>query len=329
MAQDKKGKRIIYIGNFRPFWSTENHVAISFEELGWGVKKIQENEMTAGQVLEESKKGYDFLLYTRTWAEVGRQYLELLKDIKIPTVSFHLDLYWGLDREIGIGSDPFFKSNYVFSADGGHQKEFKKAGINHYWLPAGVLRRECYLGKPREIFKRDVIFVGSFTYHQEWLYRKILIKWLLDTYGERFILFGMRESIRGDDLNDLYASAKVVVGDSCYSPYYWSDRIPETLGRGGFLIHPKVPGLEKEYQYYKHFIPYNLGDWGSLKEIIDYYIEADEEREKIRLAGHQFVKENHTYTNRVKTMLKVLEKEKKIREYEQRREREERETDNQ
>ena len=78
------------------------------------------------------------------------------------------------------------------------------------------------------------------------------------------------------------------------------------MGRGGFLIHPRVPGLEAEYKYYKHFIPYTIGDFEQLKDIIDYYLEHDEEREKIRMAGHNWVKKNQTYKHKVKQIISML-----------------------
>ena len=229
-----------------------------------------------------------------------------MRKVRIPTVSFHLDLYLGLDRGDNLKNDPFFQSDYVFSADMGHQDEFKKLGINHFGLSPGVFDQECYLGQKEKRFESDVIFVGSYNYHPEWKYRRVLIDWLRDTYGNRFRLWGTHERVREQDLNNLYASAKVAVGDSLFSPNYWSDRIPETLGRGGFLIHPRNPGLEKQFEYYKHLIPYNYGEFKTLKEIIDFYVSHDRERDKIRLAGHQWVKENHTYINKIKHILKTI-----------------------
>jgi len=306
----KKGSqnRIVYIGNFRPPHSTENHIKKTFEGLGWEVIPVQEDEIRRPEEVLEKTGGCKFLLYTRTWARTGLLYGEILRHIKIPTVSFTLDLYFGISRGVGIENDTFFQSDYVFTADGGHSKEFKEKGINHYWLSPGVYDKECYLGTKKQAFEKDVVFVGSYRYHAEWGYRRVLIDFLRETYQDRFRLWGDADCIRGDDLNNLYASAKIAVGDSLYSPYYWSDRIPETLGRGGFLIHPKVEGLEKQYRYYEHFVPYWYGDFKTLKMIIDYYLKHDEEREKIRIAGHQWVKKNHTYRHKVLQMLNILKK---------------------
>jgi spore maturation protein CgeB len=65
-------------------------------------------------------------------------------------------------------------------------------------------------------------------------------------------------------------------------------------------------GLDEEFTPYEHFIPYEYGDFKGLKEKIDYFLTHDAEREKIRLAGFEHCKANHTYGHRVREMLKVL-----------------------
>lgn len=309
-TQNKIKKRIIYIGNYRQPFTTEQDIKKSFEALGWEVNAIQEDQMreqTIDDILAV-EKNYDFILYTRTWAQTDRLWRMLLSRTKSITVSVHLDLYLGLDRGRNLDNDSFFRSDYVFSADGGHQDEFKQMGINHIWLPPAILKDSCYLGDKRKEFSQDVIFVGSFNYHAEWRYRQLLINWLKANYGERFELYPNHRAncIRGKDLNDLYNSAKVIVGDSTYSPNYWSDRAPETIGRGGFIIHPYTEGFETNFEAHKHYIPYEYGDFGQLKMLIDYFLEHADERDAIRTAGLEHVKKNHTYQNRVETILKTL-----------------------
>jgi len=306
--ENARNKKIIYIGNFRPDHSTENHIKLSFEALGWEVFTIQENNMTEATIEQicSIQKDYDFLLYTRTWARTGMLYRKLLAKIKIPTVSFHLDLYIGLLRGKKLNENSFFNSDFVFSADCGHQKEFKKMGINHIGISPGVLHESCYIGKKK--WDYDVIFVGSETYHTEWSYRPYLINWLRATYGDKFTMLPNKEfnCIRGNDLNDLYNSAKVIVGDSTYSPNYWSDRIPETLGRGGFLIHPYTEKMEDSFELFKDLVPYEYGDLKGLKMLIDYYLEHPKERDEIRMHGMETVKNNHTYIHKVRFILNKL-----------------------
>jgi spore maturation protein CgeB len=80
----------------------------------------------------------------------------------------------------------------------------------------------------------------------------------------------------------------------------------ETIGRGGFMIHPYIKGLEREFEDKKHIVFYEYGNFEQLKELIDYYLEHDAEREAIRKAGHELVKQNYTYRNRWEYILKEL-----------------------
>ena len=64
--------------------------------------------------------------------------------------------------------------------------------------------------------------------------------------------------------------------------------------------------MEKEFTDKEHLVFYKYGNFKQLKKLIDYYLENDEERERIRIAGHELVKANYTYKNRWQTILKEL-----------------------
>lgn len=295
--------KIIYIGNFQPSHSTENHMSNSIESLGHRVTRMQENAVCFADILAEQKDN-DFILYTRTWDTIGGDRDDFLAAKKLPLVGFSLDIWWGLARQAEVEKQLFFKSDYLFTADGGHGPEFHRAGINHTWLTPGVYRPECYIAEKNPEYEYDVIFVGSYGYHEEYPYRPQLIDWLRETYGDRFRLYGSGgECVRGHMLNEVYASAKVVVGDSYESPNYWSDRVPETLGRGGFLIHPYTQGMDMEYVEGRHYVAYSRGDFEQLGRIIDLYVANESARERIRLLGHDHVINKHTYAHRAGTLI--------------------------
>jgi len=307
--------KIVYVGNTSQPHCTEVHVQKTLEALGHEVFPIQENRHDAEDIFERSRHA-DLFLWTRTWGIKGDaiKLLAKLKEAGIPTASIHLDLYFGISRERDIATDPFWKTEYVFTPDGGHGAEFLKLGINHFWIRAGVFEPECVSGTAHERF--DVVFVGSRSYHAEWLYREKLISWLHATYGERFAHFGNggRPTVRNQALNDVYAGAKVVVGDSLCVGFtakkYWSDRVYETLGRGGFLIHPWIEGMEDEFTDGEHLLYYNFDDFCQLKSTIDAALALPGVREAIRKRGQKRVRECCTYTHRLKQVLGILNLEK-------------------
>lgn len=325
--------KIAYVGNFTQAHCTEVHLAQTLENLGHIVTRLQENGFTAdelGNILAQGN--YELFLFTRTWGEtVTLEHLSQLRERQIPSASYHLDLYVGLSRKYLHGNnsleqmlqtDPFWRTDFVFTPDGDPKSQavFEANGVNHVYIKPGVFKPECVMSKSTG-YKYDVLFVGGgdklgsphIYGHPEWNYRNELIQWLYDTYDDRFTKFGHpQETIRNDKLNQLYADTKVVVGDSvCLDgfkhTYYWSDRVYETIGRGGFLIHPYIKGLEEEFTDGETIVFYEYGNYEQLKEKIDYYLEHDKEREKIRRAGQKLVKTKATYDDRMKQMIAIIE----------------------
>jgi hypothetical protein len=305
------------LGNFQVDFTTETHHAKSLEALGHTVVRFQEGlGTTMGKVFNEASTSDLFVwVHTHGWETPGQHrinILKLLKDVGVPTMTYHLDLWLGLQRQNDLENDPFYKSiDHFFSVDKKMADWFNaNTRVKGHYLPAAVYDKEAKYTKAETI--NDVIFVGSKRYHKEWGYRTKLINWLEDTYKDKFKLYGKDGLgvVRGQELNSLYASTKVVVGDTlCPNfnyPDYWSDRIYETIGRGGFLIHPYIPGLEREFTDKEHLVFYEYNNFKQLQELIDYYLKNDKEREKIRLAGHELVKSKYTYKNRWEQILKEL-----------------------
>lgn len=308
-----------YVGNFEPEHSTENEVRKAILAAGHTVDLYQENTPQifldlAGQVEE-----YDVVLWTRTgWNppvpfEEQYEMLSRARQASVPTVGFHLDRWFGLRRQGQVRDQPFFRCDFVFTADGGHQKQFAAHGVNHFWLPPAVSEFECAPGTLRPELESDLAFVGSWQrgYHPEWSHRPRLIRWLKSTYGPQIEFWPKKNqpAVRLEKLRDLYASTKVNVGDSCLAgraTHYWSDRIPETLGRGGFLLHPHVEGIEEHFNVGEHLVTWKIGHWPELKALIAYYLddpEGAQKRVEIASAGRQHVLDKHTYTVRIVQIL--------------------------
>jgi len=310
------------VGNFTQPHCSEVHWAATLEELGCSVTRIQENTLQPGTLAARVDQ-HDMMLWVRTWQGfVSKSDLDQLKSLKIPTVSLHLDLYVGLQRESGLDSDMFWRTDHVFSADGDpHTEEvFRRKGINHHYLPPGVYKPECVLGTPQDRFKQDIIFIGGGSlYHPlDWPYRMQLLNYLSGTYGSRYTKYGYPEpTIRNQELNDLYASVKIAVGDSLNIGFnhenYTSDRLFESVGRGAFTIYPRIKGIEDMLVEDKEIVYYDYGDFEELNEKINYYLTHNDERGTIRIAGHERVKKDHTYHNRLQQMLSVLKEEGAIK----------------
>lgn len=325
--------QVAYIGNFEPPHSTENHVARALENNGHKVTRLQENSRRLWDHIGEDavawKSDVDFVLWTRTgwdytacgygsqYEAMALQHRFVTRMIKmgVPTVAYHLDLFWGLNpARVAILDEPFFFCDLVCTADGGHQPEFEAKGINHVWFPPGVSRAECEPGMFRDEFHSPIAFVGNWAgeYHPESKHRFELVQWLQQNYARDCAFWPQRgqNAVRGNNLRDLYASVNVVVGDSCFAgqiPNYWSDRIPETLGRGGFLVHPDVPGLAEQFPGSLPML-WPAGDWEALRDQINHALAIGPGvRREEATAARQHVLATATYEVRMDQLVKTMQ----------------------
>jgi glycosyltransferase involved in cell wall biosynthesis len=104
---------------------------------------------------------------------------------------------------------------------------------------------------------------------------------------------------------DCYRACKIAINLSHFDyERYSSDRIFRIMASGAFCLAKHYPGIELE------FTPgMNLDTWSTISELdekIKYYINSDEERNKIAAAGCQHVYANHTWENRVQELKDLL-----------------------
>lgn len=316
--------RVVYIGNFKPEHSTENHVYRALRNNGHDVVRLQEDDTNGASFAEAEQLAAtcDLILWTRTgwgWADpesvhfLQRRMMRRARAVGTPVVGYHLDIWWGLKRESQVYTEPFFEVDLLCTADGGHDGHWHRAGINHQWMPPAVSEGEAQIGTACDEYRSKIAFVGSHdgSYHPEHDHRHVLVRWLRRNYPNDCAFWPKpgHHAVRGMDLQDLYASVDVVVGDSCFAGQglanYWSDRIPETLGRGGFLLHPDVPGLRD------HFPPdvlltWEAGNWDQLRAKIKASLDDPESRSATTAAGRAHVLAHHTYEVRMRQLVEIL-----------------------
>lgn len=288
--------RVLYFGGFRYPYSTEVYVSCALERAGCVVNPVRcvtplQEPHAVKQVLDFQP---DFILFSKPspCGQSSGLFLNWCKANNLLTVCWQWDLYYGYRGAL----PAHFKSDLLFTTDGGHDERFKADGCNHEVLRQGIHKPEArhyWVDK----FDTDVAFVGTNWGHRS---RRKLLSWLHASYRGGF---KHHRNTRGLELNVALAKTKVVVGDSYPSDNYWSNRVYEITGRGGFLLHPKTPGLEAEFLDGEHYVSYPRNDYRELKRLVDYYLENDEEREKIRAAGFWHCANNYTYDQRVAVLL--------------------------
>lgn len=324
--------RIAYIGNFGPPGSTENDLRWTLEQMGHEVTQLQE-EVPASWSWLDAHIGVDLdmVLWTRTAGLAAQVPLATQRGMQlkarragIPTVGYHLDRWWGLSREPDVLTEPWFMCEHVFTPDGAHDDDWALAGVNHHYMPPAICARKVMQGSYREDYAFDIVFVGSWMggYHAEWAHRQQLIDHLRQGYGRRVGFFPQRQGdprIDGADRADLFASAKVVVGDSCLVPladgtpmhHYCSDRVFETIGQGGLLLHPQVTGILGEADgdlltAGEHALSWELYNWADLDSAIESVLNDPTQYAEVAHDGYEEVAAHHTYTQRLQDALDIV-----------------------
>jgi len=101
-----------------------------------------------------------------------------------------------------------------------------------------------------------------------------------------------------------YRGVKIAINLSHFDERkYTSDRIYRIMGSGCFC-------LAKRYEDMPFVDGVHLRTWDSFRELlhlIDYYLSHDEERMQIAKQGHKYVRENFTFDNMVKNLIKIYE----------------------
>lgn len=289
--------KILYIGKFNKMWD-EEYIVRSLESLGHEVGKTGESSGFGTIISDIDYFKPDIVMFAKFINPHAQKVIEECRKRKIKTICWVFDLYWNYTREYQLDY-PNFRADYVFTTDGG-EHDWKGRGINHQCVRQGIYKPECLmLQAPKEY---DVVFVGTFNGNNQQR-NSVLDRIELDF---DFKWFGKEnpDEIRGLELNKLYAKSKVIIGDSVYSPYYWSNRVVETLGRGGFLIHQEVEGLKEEYPY---LVTYKRGDYQDLKSKIEYYLAHNEEREEIIRKNYEWVLNNYTCDKKCAELIKACE----------------------
>lgn len=247
---------VLLIGNVGPKsapFSTENHLARSFRHLGWQVIPVTEGPRCDREV-RKHLASVDLVWYVRTHGngfgnEDARQLWADCRKRGVLTVGFHLDRFVGIKRRDAHVSREYalFDCDLVASADGDDVSEaaFRDAGIEHLWIAPAIVHDEVGVGQPEPEYAGQVAWVGSANgYHREWPRRQQLSNMLDQRYGASLTRAGDGRTVREWDLNNLYASVKVAAGDSLALAFdesrYCSDRLFDTPGRGGVLVHPTV-----------------------------------------------------------------------------------------
>ncbi len=292
--------KVVYIAKFDEFYRTGNYVSDAFARQSVRVVKVspEVNFAEIKRIINNERP--DFVLYGKV-LKIS-QLVPWLRSNDIPSVFWLYDMAWGSSpvanaNRAHIIRMNIHKSNWFFSTDGGHDKEWATLGVKHITLRQGIHVPDHIL-VPRVKVDFDILFTG----HPYFPLRDKMITFLKRRYGKQF--HHVISGLRGKRLNEAVRSTKIVIADSYPSPQYWSNRIYEVTGRGGFVLHSTIEGLVGEFYPGRDIATFQYdGSFDELEPTIDHYLENDEDRERIRSNGFNRCP---TYDDRVQSMLSII-----------------------
>ncbi|HOD36084.1 MAG TPA: glycosyltransferase [Syntrophales bacterium] len=228
---------------------------------------------------------------------------------------------------------PFARSqDFVVTTVENQLTYFREKGVkNITWIHQGF-DPEFFGIEPGKIgqektFYADVAMIGSMGYP---IYKKrcelvmslrrkdIDIKW----WGPRlareirnipYFLGGVQRAWAGKevymrDFADVIRHTRIFIGQESDIPVgerYMSNRVFAVLGCGGFYLCRRTQGVESQFEVGKELQVFD--DEGDLLEKIGYYLNHEEERQQIALAGHRKVLSHYTYKHQMEKIFKWVE----------------------
>lgn len=283
-----------------------------FTNLGYEFKGVESRNTTIDRIRQEVFEFSPDVIWLDCVFDPGHidihKMLELIKEfktkLKVPIMYFDGDLRDNPPLDLKEVVDIIFLSHR-----GGLVRYTKNYNHNNvHYLPPGCLKRDK-IADPDPRFAKDfLIFVGQIN-NPLYKSRNMFIQSVKDyqlplkVYPEQY-----SESDVYGFLPQLYATAKVIIGVDMTDDVdlFTSNRVFITLGYGGFLAMNYFPGIDELFIDGKHLKVFHNYSVKELYNIFSYYLNHEEERNQIRYEGFKFVQENHTYTNRIKDALDLL-----------------------
>lgn len=203
-----------------------------------------------------------------------------------------LKIFWSIDSHCVLEQHKqlcnLLKINILLNSTESYIPSFDGLVKKSYWFP------NCYpdeLIHPLDIDKNiDVGFCGNIGNRGHVINS-------LDKYNIKKDIF-----VIGDDMVNAINSYKIHL--NCNISNDINYRTFETTGCNTLLLTNYTPGLEKLFEIDKEIIVYDSIE--DLDNKVKYYLENDKKREEIALAGYNRSKKDHTFFERVKTLIKII-----------------------
>lgn len=305
----------------------------AFEKLGYEInvfnyRKFQlhrssyTNDYMNKLLLKKALKLNPDMMFVGKGEKINTGIIEKISNSGIKTVNWYLDDPFGtINKENKITNLSEYDYSLLF--DSYYVDKVKESGQpNAYYLPIGVdpqLHKEIVPIKKRK-HKYSVSFVGSHCKSRETFLENIS-DYPLDIWGYRFQKISKKLSIHKKVHRKIYHANKYMshMNKTCeifnlskinlniHHPHTKESvnlRAFEIPATKSFQLSDYFKDMKNMFKLKKEIICYE--DEKDLRELLDYYLENEEERNKISIAGYKRVIKDHTFIHRFKEMFEKI-----------------------
>ena len=244
----------------------------------------------------------------------GNSFIDACKRLNIKNVLWDMDGIYIYGHRL----EELKNYDFILTKSKLSEKILNKLGVRSSWLP---LAFDPEVFKPLYYKKKlDIFFAGSNLPNRINNCRKYLIP-LIEKYDHKLYLAGSgwRKSnlvnackylgeIPYKFLNILYNLSKInlnILRDDEENDYLSiNSRFFEILGSGSFMICSEIKGIHELFEINKEIVMVKSRE--EMLELVEYYLNNDEERLKIANRGYEKAIEYHTIEKRAEVISKII-----------------------
>lgn len=278
------------------------------------------------EILRESRVFRPDIVFVFKGTFVKRSTLVTLKKEGYPLVNFYPDVSF-------MSHGPYLKEalpeyDHIFTTKSFGLKDMKeKLGITRSsFIPHGFdpeIHRPVDIGSiDNKVFSCDVSFIGGYSSKKEQMLaaiKKMLPKIDMKIWGPRWEQAKNKELVNSIQnrgvFGDLYALA---IGSSKINLALLHERVTGSSSgdkitsrtfhipaAGGFMIHERTEEVLNYFKENEEIVCFN--DKDELVEKVRYFLDHPEERERIRVKGHERAMKDHSFYQRANQIIKIMQ----------------------
>ena len=291
-------------------WAQENHIstAIPFWVFDKKKRKEKEEEILFTIFLHQVEEFNPDFLYMHNITLFSPRQLHLLKQKKIKIIG---------QNACVIPEEDYSLYDALFTSFPHYVKKFSRSGIRSYYLKIAFEPKILEKIPPQ---KRTFgcTFVGGFS--PDHRNSSIFLEYIADIPEMKYFGYGIEYldahskippkhfgEVWGKEMYKILLQSKITINRhiDVAQNYANNMRLYEATGCGTLVITDHKDNIHELFEVDKEIVTYRSAQ--ELKEKINYYIAHPEKAKKIAEAGQQRTLQEHTYFNRMKELVKILE----------------------